>query len=110
LRHEEPPPVDCAEAGEATVLKDALDAYDEGHPQEALRALDRRRAACPTGEWSQESWRLRIMSLCSLGQAREARAFMQWYWVEHPAEARDIASTIEPVCSADVVGPPVETP
>jgi hypothetical protein len=94
------------QGAEPATLKAAQQAFERALPLEALTVLDRQHARCPTGEWSPMSWRLRIRALCALDRRAEARGLMNWYWVEHPKEARVAQAELSEACPSAVLASP----
>jgi hypothetical protein len=94
------------QGSERQTLKAANLAFEKQLPLEALTVLDRQHARCPTGEWSPMSWRLRIRALCALERHAEARGLMNWYWVEHPSDARAAEAELADACPSPVLASP----
>ena len=103
-------PVRCGDEGARENLERAREAFSDGRPQVTVTLLDRYHATCPTGEWPEESWQLRIKALCTLGRTTDAKGFMGWYWLEHPAAAHLAQPSLRAVCPADVVSQPAKEP
>lgn len=91
----------------ATELRSALAARRllmEKHAEHALWLLSAYQKRCASGRWSDEAWRVRLASLCTLGRNREATSLLEWFTSEYPARRPAIEAMLRGSCAPEVLG------
>ncbi|MFT3711214.1 MAG: hypothetical protein QM817_26590 [Archangium sp.] len=90
----------------STELRTALAArrlLRETRAEHALFLIGAYQKHCPSGQWSDEAWRVRLSSLCSLGRNTEAASLWEWFASEYPKRRFAIESELRSTCDATVL-------
>src|SRR6185437_11501775 len=90
-------PVDRLEA-ETRDLSEAHAALNEGDPARALALLDEQSTAYADGQLREERAAARVLALCKLGRADEARALAARFLAENPRSM--LADRVRSACPA----------
>ncbi|MBL8913062.1 MAG: hypothetical protein JNM17_20370 [Archangium sp.] len=91
----------------ATELRTALAARKllvDQRAEHALFLIGAYQKHCPSGQWSDEAWRVRLSSLCAIGRDTEAASLFEWFATEYPHRRFAIESELRSSCEPSVLG------
>lgn len=95
---------DCIPATEIRTAQAARKLLVEQRPEHALFLIGAYQKHCPSGQWSDEAWRVRLSSLCTLGRSTEASSLFEWFATEYPHRRFAIESELRSTCEPSVLG------
>jgi nicotinate-nucleotide--dimethylbenzimidazole phosphoribosyltransferase len=93
----------CDAATEMRTAQAARRLLVESRAEHALFLIGAYQKHCPSGQWSDEAWRVRLSSLCFLGRDTEAASLFEWFASEYPHRKFAIESELRSTCNASVL-------